>query len=165
MKPGITIAFLLIIGCLTAPVVYGQAAGEAAAEQSLQAYVDMMRQDIRKEKHTVVDKAMDLDASGKAKFWAVYKGYEKEMAVLWDERIANIEKYAEHYEEVSDAVADELVAKALDIETRRTLVKKKYYSHMKAALGAVAAARFLQLENILNQLIDLQIGSQLPLIQ
>jgi len=160
-----TIAFLLIIGCLAAPAVQAQAAGQETAERSLQAYVDMMRQDIRKEKHTIIDRAMDLDASGKAKFWAVYEGYEKELAALWDDRIANIQKYAEHYEEVSDAVADELVAKALDIESRRTRVKKKYYGQMKTALGALTAARFLQLENILNQLIDLQIGSQLPLIQ
>jgi hypothetical protein len=36
---------------------------------------------------------------------------------------------------------------------------------MKGALGAIAAARFLQVENQLLMLIDLQIASSLPVIR
>lgn len=36
---------------------------------------------------------------------------------------------------------------------------------MKTALGAKVAARFLQVENMLGQIIGLQINSEIPLVK
>ena len=41
----------------------------------------------------------------------------------------------------------------------------KYYGRMKDALGGISAARFLQIENQLLMLIDLQVASSLPVIR
>jgi hypothetical protein len=76
-----------------------------------------------------------------------------------------IKKYAENYENMTDAVADELIQTATRNEQQRHDLKVKYYGRMKGALGAIAAARFLQVENQLLMLIDLQIASSLPVIR
>lgn len=39
------------------------------------------------------------------------------------------------------------------------------YREMEKALGPVIAARFAQIEYAVNSLIDVQLGSELPLIQ
>jgi len=107
---------------------------------------------------------MGLDSGQKAKFYPIYEKYEKELATIWDKRLANIKKYADNYPDVSDAVADELVANAQASQAERAALWKRYYGQMKSALGSKVAARFLQVENALSNLIDLQLTSGIPLM-
>ena len=149
--------------------VFAQAAASTAPstptqDAQVKAYVDMMRKDMRNDSNAVVDQAMGLDPAQKAKFWAVYDGYQTEMKGLWDQRLANIKKYADNYDTMTDATADQLATNALNIEAQQTAIRKKYYPQMKAALGAKVAARWLQVENMIGQLVGLQVNSQIPLV-
>lgn len=149
---------------LLSSLAMGQTAGTATSEKTMKDYTDLLRKDLRKEKSSVVDLAMNLDSAQKAKFYPIYQNYEKELSAIWDKRLANIKKYAENYPDVSDAVADELVANAQASQSARSALWKKYYGQMKTALGAKVAARFLQVETALSNLIDLQLNSEIPLM-
>ena len=76
-----------------------------------------------------------------------------------------IKKYSDHFEQMNDDLADELAVKALEIRSQRLEILKKYYVQMKSALRARVAGRFLQVETMLDNILDLQIGSEIPLIQ
>lgn len=154
-----TIVFSLVV---LAPVALAQG---ASAEEQNKKYADLLRKDIQNDKRTIVDSAMGLEPADKAKFWGVYDQYEKNMKSLWDARLANIKKYAENYDKMSDSVADDLASTALKNDQQRNAILNKAYGQMKAALGSKNAARFLQVENTLQQLIGLQINANLPLIQ
>jgi hypothetical protein len=65
---------------------------------------------------------------------------------------------------MTDEKADALIQKAMDYQKQRSELLAKYYERMKQALGAVGAARFLQVEHQLLLLIDLQIASSLPIV-
>ena len=52
-----------------------------------------------------------------------------------------------------------------ELEKRRTKLKKKYFKKFEKAVSAVVAAKFIQIENQINLLVDLQIASELPLIE
>jgi hypothetical protein len=54
--------------------------------------------------------------------------------------------------------------KLMDIEQKRNDVKRKYYAKFKVALDPVVATEFLQVENQIEKLLDLQIASQLPVM-
>lgn len=153
------------LGVVTLPAAFAQAPDTASEEAQVKAYAEMLRKDIRKDANAIVDQAMDLEAAQKSKFWGVYAGYQKEVKGLWDQRGANIKKYADNYDKMTDAVADELATTAIGIETQQIAIRKKYYAQMKAALGARVAARFLQVENMLGQIIGLQINSEIPLVK
>jgi len=157
---------LTVIGAslLLAGLAAGQTADKATADKTTNEYTDLLRKDLRKEKSSVVDMAMGLDSAQKVKFYPIYEKYEKELALIWDKRLANIQKYAEKYPNVSDSVADELVANAQTSQAERSTLWKKYYGQVKSALGAKIAARFLQVENTLSNLIDLQLNSEIPLM-
>jgi hypothetical protein len=133
-------------------------------EEQIKPYIDMLRKDIRSERNTIVDQAMALEPAGKAKFWGIYDSYAKEVKGLWDQRLANIKKYSEHYGQMTDDIADDLATKALDLQSQRLDIQKKYFSQIKAALGARVAGRFLQVETMLDDILDIQIGSEIPLI-
>ena len=106
---------------------------------------------------------MQLDAEQAAKFWPVYSEYDAELAKLNDQRVANIEDYARSYGQMTDAKADELVQNAFNYRKQRSELLEKYYGRMKASLGSIEAARFVQIESQLLDIIDLQIASSLPI--
>ena len=66
---------------------------------------------------------------------------------------------------MTDDAADRIARGALDLEATRTALKAKYYDSVKSALSAKQAARFLQIENQLLLLIDLQIAASLPIVE
>ena len=63
----------------------------------------------------------------------------------------------------NDKAAD-LVKAALRNNRDRFDLQKKYYEKIAKATSTVIAARFLQVEQLVNSLVDLQIGLELPLV-
>jgi hypothetical protein len=152
----------MIVGVSCLMATFASAQG---TDQNTQAYADLLRKDLRSQKQSIVDQAMGLEAGQKAVFWAIYDKYQKELNGIWDQRLANVKKYADNYSKMTDTVADELAVKALDIEGQRNALKKKYYAEFKAKMGPRVAGRFLQTETALGNLIDLQLASEVPLIE
>jgi hypothetical protein len=52
----------------------------------------------------------------------------------------------------------------LALESQRNDLKRTYYEKVRTQLGGIVAARFLQVENQLLMVIDLQIASSLPVV-
>jgi hypothetical protein len=83
---------------------------------------------------------------------------------LNDKKLAGIQGYAKSYDSMTDAKADELAKLSLELENQRNDLKKTYYEKVREQLGGILAARFLQIENQLLMVIDLQIASSLPIV-
>ena len=143
-----------------------QTAAKPATPQSLntQEYITLLRKNVRAEKAKLMGAVMQLDADDATKFWPIYKEYDGELAKLNDMRVANIHEYAQNYTQMTDQKADELVHNAFDFQKQRNELLAKYYGKMKDSLGAVTAARFIQVEHQLLLIIDLQIASELPVV-
>jgi phage-related minor tail protein len=138
------------------------AASQDAKTVNLSAYVELLRSDIRTQKVAIITEVMGFTEAESTKFWPVYREYEAEMSTLGDERAKLIADYARAYDSLTDALADTLATKALDLEARRQAAKAKCYERVKAALSPRTALRFIQVEHQLQQLIDLQISATLP---
>jgi hypothetical protein len=148
-------------GCLVAVPAWTQALND----QESQTYTDLLRKDLRQQKQSLVDQAMGLEAAQKAQFWTIYAKYQKELDAIWDQRVANIKKYADNFDKMTDPVADELANTMLNIEGQRTALRKKYYADYKAKMGARVAARFLQVEATIGAMMDIQLGTEIPIIK
>jgi len=157
------------VACLTLPFALAQEAPappqSPSAQSQEKAYAQMLMKDLQRDKNSIVDQAMGLDPADKAKFWSIYDGYQKEMKGIWQQRAANIKKYAANYNNMTDGVADELANTAMSIQSQVLAIRKKYYEQVKATLGAKVAARFLQVEDALGQVIGLQLASEIPLVK
>jgi len=132
--------------------------------QNIQAYIELLRADVRQQKAEMVGEVMLLSAADAAKFWPIYEEYDNELAKLNDLRVANIKEYASSYDQMTDAKADELIQKAFSYRKQRSELLAKYYERVKQALGGIEAARFIQVEDQLLMIIDLQIDSALPVV-
>jgi hypothetical protein len=136
-----------------------------AQTKNLDAYIDLLRKDVRQQKAEIMGSVMVLSADDAAKFWPIYSEYDKELTKLNDQRAENIKEYARTYNELTDEKADELIQKSLAYQKRRMELLAKTYDRVKEALGGVTAARFVQVEHQLLLLIDLQIVSALPVAE
>ena len=108
---------------------------------------------------------MQLNADDSAKFWPIYKDFETDYTAIGDQIVGLVRKYVDSYDQMTDDIADQLANQMLSIELQRNELKKKYFDRLKGSLGAITAARFLQVENQLEKLMDLQIASQLPVVK
>jgi hypothetical protein len=169
-----TIATLVVSMVCTAPALAQSPAATTGHETkagdretktlNLSAYVELLRYDVRTQKVAILTELMAFSEAEDRAFWPIYREYDLEMAKLGDERVALITEYAGHYPKVTDAIADKIAAKALDLEARRQATKARCYERVKAALSPVTALRFLHIEHQMLLLIDLQISASLPVV-
>ena len=141
-----------------------QSSASATQKTNIQAYIDLMRANVRDQKAEIMGSVMELNAADAAKFWPIYSEYDTELSKVNDLRVANIKEYAANYSQMTDEKADELIQNALNYRKQRSELLAKYYGKVKDALGAVTAARFAQVEDQLLLIIDLQIASSLPIV-
>ncbi len=134
-------------------------------DSNLRAYVELLRSDVRSQMVAILTEMMDFTDEEDAKFWPIYRDYDVELSKLNDQRITLIADYAKNYDTMTDEAADRIARGALDFEAKRSALKAKYFDKVKAALSARQAARFLQIENQLLMIIDLQISASLPIVE
>ena len=132
---------------------------------NIRAYIELLRSDVRAQATSIVQEIMKLSDSDGQKFWPIYREYEFELSKQGDKRLALIKEYTDKYDSISDETADKLVGATFELEQARLDLKKRYYERIKQALSAKMAARFLQVNNQILMLIDLQIASSLPVIE
>lgn len=134
------------------------------SQKNIQAYIELMRSNVRQQKAEMMGAVMQLSADDAAKFWPIYSEYNAELTKVNNLRVENIQDYARNYSHMTDEKADQLIQNALDYRKQRSELLAKYYGLVKQSLGAVTAARFLQVEDQLLLIIDLQIDASLPIV-
>jgi hypothetical protein len=171
-RPVIAILPLLLALFLSAPPAHAQAPADTkpadpqeSTDLNLRAYVELLRSDLRTQKVAIITQMMEFTEADDAAFWPIYREYELEMSKLGDERVAMVEEYGRTYSQMTDEIADKLATRALDLEARRQALKGKVYERVKQATSARTAAKFLQVEQQILLLTDLQISAALPVIK
>ncbi len=135
-----------------------------ASESSPDKYLELLRSDLRTQKVALVTQALDLSDAEGSKFWPIYREYDHKLSKITDARLLNIKAYAKNFTTMTNDKASELVNAALKINQNRFDLQKSYYSKIAKATSPVVAARFLQVESLVNNLVDLQIAAELPLV-
>ena len=134
-------------------------------ELNTEAYVELLRADVQAKRQEVIKEGMQLDEKQAAAFWPVYEEYAAQQKKLGDQKLAIIQDYAKDFMSMDDAKADELAQRVMALDDQRSALRKKYYEAMKKVLPTVLVVRFFQLDNQVQMLIDLQIASNLPIIE
>jgi hypothetical protein len=152
-------AGLLLAGALVA------LPGIAAAAESLESEIELLRSDIKTGKIDLVKNALHVEGAKADAFWPVYRQYQGELDKIGDKRLALIKDFAANYDAMTDEKAKSLANQALDLQSQRTSLLKKYYKNFDKVLGATDAAKLVQLESLVNALMDVQVGASIPLIK
>ena len=99
------------------------------------------------------------------KFWPVYDQYSAEFRRITITKIALIREYSDAYGSLTDEQADSLTRRWLDTDIVALELHRKYLPIFRRAVGGKKTATFFQVEHRVSAMIDLQLTSQLPLMQ
>jgi len=147
---------------LVSPAIAQDSSAASDKEQNTKAYVLLLSSDVDSKREAIVKVILQLSDADSAKFWPIYKEYETERAKLDSAEAGLIQEYAKDYQTITDAKADELLTKSFKIDAQRVELKKKYFSKVKSATSAATAAKFIEVENQLEDVAGLQAASVLP---
>ncbi len=143
----------------------GAVAQTATTDTGTDTDIALLRSDVQAQRNDVVAHTMQLSDADAKNFWPLYREYVGKEQVIGDQRVSAIKDYASQFDTMNDAQADGLVDRMLKFDKSRMQLRAEYYPKFKKAIGAKQAAKFLQVDNRLNLLVDLQIANTVPIIQ
>jgi hypothetical protein len=159
---------VMVLGCtcfFAAPRLHAQAAASKDSQTVSEQDVKLLRQDLRSQKKQLIAANLTLTDVESTKFWPVYDQFSAEMTTLGDQKLALIKDYAQNFGSLTDAQARSLLDRSLALDEAATQLRIKYVPIINKVLPGTKTATFFQMERRISTLIDLQVASQIPLVQ
>jgi len=125
----------------------------------------LLRKDLRSQKKQLIAQNLQLSDSEATKFWPIYDQYVAELTKINDKKYATIQAYADHFGTLSDEKAEQLIKNWLDVDIAAAQLRAKYLPIVSKAIGGRKAATFAQIDRRVAAIVDLQLGSKIPLVQ
>jgi hypothetical protein len=172
MRFGLTVAATLAgLALMTSRPAAGQ---DAAIQQvtvvapdqgSFDEDVRLFRKDVRSLKKQIISANLDLTDTEAEQFWPIYDRYTAEMARIIDKKFEVIKEYAANYGTITDEQADAYIQGRTAAEESILQLRLKYVPIFRAVLAGKTAALFTQMDWRLDLVVELQLASQVPLIE
>ena len=125
----------------------------------------LLRMDIRSKKKQLTAANLKLTDAEATKFWPVYDEHTAELVKINDEKFALIQEYADHWGRMTNEQASSFIRRWLDVDIAIVQLRQRYVPRVTQVLNGNKAATFFQLDRRLSMMIDLQLASQMPLVQ
>jgi len=135
------------------------------SQEEVDQAIAQLRKDARTEINALIGANMNFTSDEAAKFWPLYKTYEQQRKTLTDERIAIIKDYAANFSTITDEKATELMNRALALEAKSDTAKREFMAELLKALPGKTVARFYQVHNRIDTLVDLMLAEGIPIVQ
>ncbi len=120
---------------------------------------------IQSDKKGVVAKSMDLTPEEAKKFWPLYEKFQRELAVPQNARNRAILDYIAAGHAVTDANARRLMEQALAASKETARLQEKHFKQLAKAVPPRKAARYVQIENKMQAIVDYESAKVTPLAQ
>jgi len=136
----------------------------SAFAQSVDDYAEVVRSVISTEKKVLITEVMQLSNSESTAFWALYNEYQEKLYKVGTKRVQLIKDFAEHFDNMSDDKAKEVMLSANAIDGEYLKLQKSYTKKFLKILPSKKVLRYFQAENKIKLLIDSKISSEIPLL-
>jgi hypothetical protein len=153
------VLFLLLLSVtLIAPAVYAQSATDA---------IEVTRSDIQADRKAIVAANLDLTEAEGTAFWPVYNTYRADIVKAADRVIKVVMDYAAAYKSnaMTDAQASALVKEWVSARADKVKVLASYQKKFEKVLSPKKVARFYQVENRLDLIVEAAAASEIPLVK
>ena len=127
--------------------------------------IEAARKLIEKERRVVIAGEMNLSDEERSAFWDIYADYAAEMGEVDKDYANQITIYADNFDNMTDAVAEDLLEGYFRVRRNRLKIRDKYRKRYGKVLPVIKVARFYQTENKLDAVYDFQLASQIPMIE
>lgn len=127
--------------------------------------MDLLRKDLRSRKKQLIAENLKLTDAEATKFWPIYDQYTAELVKINDKKFGLIQEYADHWGTMTDEQAASYLRQWLDVDVAIMQLRQKYVPIVSQVLNGRKSATFFQLDRRISMMIDLQLASQLPVVQ
>jgi len=151
-----------ILIALVALAAFG--ASEATFAQAGNAKDDMelLVSQIQTDKRAVVLAAMEMTDAEVAAFTPIYDKYQADLKKQFEKAVDMLNKFAANYGSMTDDAAKDILKDWFKLRDERNSIMKKYAKEMGRALPPTKVLQWVQIENKLNALLDVQAASVIP---
>ena len=126
--------------------------------------MDLLRKDLRAKRRELTAANLKLTEAEGERFWPVYDQYIKELVAINDKKFALIQEYADNYGKMTNDQALLFTRQWLDVDIAGTQLRQKYVPMVSKVLDGKKTATFFQLDRRIGMMIELQVASQVPLV-
>jgi hypothetical protein len=127
--------------------------------------MDLLRKDLRSKRKQLIAANLKLTDTEAAKFWPVYEQYIVELITINDRKFGLIQEYADNWGNLTTEQSLLFTRNWLDMDIALTQLRQKYVPMVAKVLEGRKTATFFQLDRRIAMMMDLQMSSQMPLVQ
>ncbi len=146
----------ILVAAFTPAVVLAQTADDA---------IQLTRSAIQTERQAVVAANLGLNDSESAVFWPMYRDYRNAVNQAADAKVDILRRLFSDYETLTDDEAMSLLDDHLAFEKEMLKIRTSYAKKMSKVLAGRTVARFFQIENKMDAIIDYEMAGEIPLVR
>jgi len=127
--------------------------------------MDLLRKDLRSKRKQLIAANLVLTDTEAAKFWPVYDQYIGELITINDRKFGLIQEYADNWGKLTNDQSLLFTRNWLEMDIAIAQLRQKYVPMVAKVLEGRKTATFFQLDRRIAMMMDLQVSSQMPLVQ
>ena len=152
----------LIVVLATLIVIFAPAVVSA---QTAEDAIQLTRSAIQTERQAVVAANLGLNESESAVFWPLYRDYRNAVDQAADARVDILRRLFSNYETLTDDEAMSLLNDHLAFKKEILKIRTSYAKKMSKVLPGRTVARFFQIENKMDAIINYEMAGEIPLVK
>ena len=127
--------------------------------------LSLLRQDIRSKRKQLIAANLKMTDTEATKFWPVYDQYTTELIAINDKKFGLIQEYADNWGKLTNDQSLLFARNWLDMDIATAQLRQKYVPIVAKVLDGKKTATFFQLDRRIAMMLELQVSSQMPLLQ
>jgi hypothetical protein len=127
--------------------------------------LNLFRKDLRSKRKQLIAANLKLTEAEATKFWPVYDQYVTELIAINDKKFGLIQEYADNWGKLTNEQSLLFARNWLDMDIAIAQLRQKYVPIVAKVLDGKKTATFFQLDRRIAMMIELQVSSQMPLVQ
>jgi len=127
--------------------------------------MDLLRKDLRSKRKQLIAANLKLTDTEAAKFWPVYDQYIVELISINDRKFGLIQEYADNWGKMTNEQSLMFTRNWLDMDIAIAQLRQKYVPIVSKVIEGRKTTTFFQLDRRIAMMMDLQVSSQMPLVQ
>jgi hypothetical protein len=127
--------------------------------------LNLLRKDLRSKRKQLIAANLKLTETDAGKFWPVYDQYVTELIAINDKKFGLIQDYADNWGKLTNDQSLLFMRQWLDMDIAIAQLRQKYVPIVAKVLDGKQTATFFQMDRRIAMMIELQVSSQMPLVQ
>jgi len=147
--------------CLAVLVIF--AAGTLYSQDA--ETMKLLREKMRVDKKLLIASNMELtEVEGKT-FWPIYDAYQDDFAKLAARGLKLLDDYAKSYKVMTNDIAKKILDEQMAIESEKLKLRQTYLPTFRKVLSDIKVARYYQLENKIQAVVNYELADMIPLVK